>query len=45
MGDKKPIDLQEGWSFMQNGINKLIKILEGEPEDQFNSGQYMNLYT
>uniref|UniRef100_A0A7R9VZX3 Cullin family profile domain-containing protein n=1 Tax=Chlamydomonas euryale TaxID=1486919 RepID=A0A7R9VZX3_9CHLO len=43
--DRKPIELAEGWSFMQNGINKLIKILEGEPEDQFNAEQYMNLYT
>eukprot|EP00955_Chlamydomonas_euryale_P100752 365303-Chlamydomonas_euryale.AAC.39 len=41
--DRKPIELAEGWSFMQNGINKLIKILEGEPEDQFNAEQYMNL--
>jgi cullin 1 len=43
--DRKPIDLADGWQFMQNGINKLIKILEGEPEDQFNAEQYMNLYT
>lgn len=43
--DRKPIDLVEGWNFMQNGINKLIKILEHEPEDQFNAEQYMNLYT
>lgn len=47
MGDmsKRPLELVEGWSFMQNGINKLIRLLEGEPEDQFNSEQYMNLYT
>jgi len=31
---------------MQNGINKLIRLLEGEPgEEQFNAEQYMNLYT
>lgn len=45
MADRKPIDLVDGWNFMQSGINKLIKILEGEPEDQFNAEQYMNLYT
>ena len=70
MADRKPIELAEGWSFMQvmlqsaflngvnlqhiepcrlsllqNGINKLIRLLEGEPEEQFNAEQYMNLYT
>ncbi len=45
MADRKPIDLVDGWNFMQSGINKLIKILEGEQEDQFNAEQYMNLYT
>ncbi len=29
----------------QKGIQKLIKILEGEQEDQFNAEQYMSLYT
>uniref|UniRef100_A0A7S0WZR9 Cullin family profile domain-containing protein n=1 Tax=Chlamydomonas leiostraca TaxID=1034604 RepID=A0A7S0WZR9_9CHLO len=45
MGDRRPIELAEGWSFMQNGINKLIRLLEREPEEQFNAEQYMNLYT
>lgn len=30
---------------LQNGINKLIRLLEGEPEAQFNAEQYMMLYT
>lgn len=29
----------------QEGIAKLKRILEGEEEEQFNSEQYMNLYT
>ena len=29
----------------QQGINKLIRLLEGDPEEQFNAEQYMNLYT
>ena len=40
------IDLERGWwSFMQKGINKLINILEGKPEQQFNSEGYMMLCT
>jgi hypothetical protein len=27
------------------GIDKLVKILEGQQEEQFNAEQYMNLYT
>ncbi|GFR52348.1 hypothetical protein Agub_g14894 [Astrephomene gubernaculifera] len=45
MADRKPIELAEGWSFMEKGIQKLIRLLEGEPEDQFNAEQYMHLYT
>lgn len=31
---------------MQGGIDKLVKILEGDPnEEQFNAEQYMTLYT
>ncbi|XP_071698690.1 cullin-1-like [Rutidosis leptorrhynchoides] len=41
---KTPMELNEGWSFMQNGITKLKKILEGLPE-QFSSEEYMMLYT
>ncbi|KAG2422447.1 hypothetical protein HXX76_016017 [Chlamydomonas incerta] len=45
MADRKPIELAEGWSFMEKGIQKLIRLLESEPEDQFNAEQYMHLYT
>eukprot|EP00191_Tetraselmis_sp_GSL018_P009710 CAMPEP_0177609228 /NCGR_PEP_ID=MMETSP0419_2-20121207/18950_1 /TAXON_ID=582737 /ORGANISM="Tetraselmis sp., Strain GSL018" /LENGTH=732 /DNA_ID=CAMNT_0019104085 /DNA_START=252 /DNA_END=2450 /DNA_ORIENTATION=+ len=30
---------------MQHGITKLKRLLEGEPEEQFNVEEYMNLYT
>lgn len=40
------MELEEGWKDMQAGIDKLIRILEGEPnESQFNAEQYMKLYT
>lgn len=45
MGDRRPIELAEGWNFMQSGINKLTRLLEREPEEQFNAEQYINLYT
>ncbi|GLJ46218.1 hypothetical protein SUGI_0973740 [Cryptomeria japonica] len=45
MADRKTIDLEQGWEFMQKGIKKLINILEGVPEQQFNSEEYMMLYT
>ncbi|KAK4376319.1 hypothetical protein RND71_006996 [Anisodus tanguticus] len=40
----KTIELEEGWEFMQKGITKLKKILEGSP-DSFSSEEYMMLYT
>lgn len=40
----KTIELEEGWNFMQKGITKLKKILEGHP-DSFSSEEYMMLYT
>jgi hypothetical protein len=79
--DKRPIELEEGWTSMQvpgralgfrimqqphaawpvhapadgscaacichlqQGIKKLIRLLENEPEAQFNAEQYMMLYT
>ncbi|XBJ15476.1 hypothetical protein VPH35_007366 [Triticum aestivum] len=43
--DRKTIDLEDGWAFMQRGITKLINILEGKPEPQFSSEDYMMLYT
>lgn len=45
MADRKTIDLEQGWEFMQKGIKKLINILEGVPEQQFSSEEYMMLYT
>ncbi|KAM7501267.1 hypothetical protein LguiB_000171 [Lonicera macranthoides] len=45
MSQMKTIELEEGWSFMQSGIRKLIRILEGEPEPQFSSDDYIMLYT
>ncbi|XP_077218085.1 cullin-1-like [Tasmannia lanceolata] len=42
---RMPTDLEEGWGFMQTGITKLRNILEGLPELQFNSEEYIMLYT
>ena len=43
--ERKTIDLEDGWAFMEKGISKLINILERRPEPQFNSEDYMMLYT
>ncbi|KAK4372574.1 hypothetical protein RND71_007958 [Anisodus tanguticus] len=45
MNHRTTIDLEHGWDFMQRGITKLKNILEGEPEPQFSSEDYMLLYT
>lgn len=45
MSQMKTIELDDGWNFMQTGIKKLKKILEGHPEPQFSSEEYMMLYT
>ncbi|KAI3927930.1 hypothetical protein MKW98_023531, partial [Papaver atlanticum] len=45
MNERKTIDLDQGWDFMQKGITKLKNILEGHPEPQFSSEDYMMLYT
>ncbi|XWS39052.1 hypothetical protein CRYUN_Cryun18bG0017000 [Craigia yunnanensis] len=45
MNERKTIDLEQGWEFMQKGITKLKNILEGLPELQFSSEDYMMLYT
>ncbi|MQL80010.1 hypothetical protein Taro_012440 [Colocasia esculenta] len=45
MNERKTIDLEQGWEFMQKGITKLKNILEGRPETQFSSEDYMMLYT
>ncbi|XP_024626404.1 cullin-1 [Medicago truncatula] len=43
--DRKVIDFDQGWAYMENGIKKLKRILEGLPETQFTSEEYMMLYT
>ncbi|KAF7813662.1 Cullin-1 [Senna tora] len=45
VSERKTIDLEQGWDFMQKGITKLKNILEGLPEPQFSSEDYMMLYT
>ncbi|KAL5711512.1 Cullin-1 [Ranunculus cassubicifolius] len=41
---REVIQLEDGWQIMSDGIAKLKKILEGQPE-QFRSDEYMTLYT
>ena len=43
--ERKTIDLEQGWDYMEKGITKLKRILEGVPETPFNSEDYMMLYT
>ncbi|XLR51936.1 hypothetical protein S83_002608 [Arachis hypogaea] len=43
--ERKIIDLEQGWDFMQKGITKLKNILEGLPEPHFSSEDYIMLYT
>jgi hypothetical protein len=43
--ERKVIELEQGWAFMQKGITKLKNLLEGVPEQQFNSEEYIMLYT
>ncbi|KAI5078648.1 hypothetical protein GOP47_0006319 [Adiantum capillus-veneris] len=45
MAERKVIELEQGWDFMRKGISKLINLLEGVPEQQFNPEEYMMLYT
>ncbi|KAJ8573854.1 hypothetical protein K7X08_010365 [Anisodus acutangulus] len=45
MNQRTTIDLEQGWDFMQRGVTKLKSILEGQPEPQFSSEDYMLLYT
>jgi len=45
MSERKIIELETGWEFMQKGITKLKNILEGIPEQQFNSEEYIMLST
>ncbi|GFZ21821.1 cullin family protein [Actinidia rufa] len=41
----KALTFEEGWPFLQEAINKLIDILDGVRSDQFNSEEYMQIYT
>ncbi|CAH1419397.1 cullin-1 isoform X1 [Lactuca sativa] len=43
--ERKTIDLEQGWDFMQKGITKLKNILDGPTEQHFSSEDYMMLYT
>jgi cullin 1 len=43
--DRKPIELEEGWSKMERGVTKLKRLLEGEDEPSFDADLYMQLYT
>ncbi|XP_007009824.2 PREDICTED: cullin-1 [Theobroma cacao] len=43
--NRKIIGLEEGLGYMQDGITKIERILEGRPEPPFNSEEYMKLYT
>ncbi|GLT42502.1 hypothetical protein SLA2020_164980 [Shorea laevis] len=43
--DRKNIELDQGWDYMQKGITKLKKILEEQPEQPFSSEDYIMLYT
>mmetsp|Transcript_4340 Transcript_4340/g.5014 ORF Transcript_4340/g.5014 Transcript_4340/m.5014 type:complete len:742 (+) Transcript_4340:144-2369(+) len=45
MAERKIVTLEGGWDFMKKGITKLKNLLEGKPESQFNSEEYMMLYT
>ncbi|PSS06239.1 Cullin-1 like [Actinidia chinensis var. chinensis] len=45
MNQQKIIELETGWEFMQIGVTKLKRILEGLPESQFSSEEHMMLYT
>jgi len=38
-------DARSAPSRAQDGVTKLVRILEGEKEEQFNAEQYMGLYT
>ncbi|KAK2412827.1 cullin-1 [Trifolium repens] len=45
MDQRRIIDFDEGWERIQIGITKLISIVEGSPNNQFSSEEYMMLYT
>ncbi|CAK9190316.1 unnamed protein product [Sphagnum troendelagicum] len=42
--EREVIELEQGWAVMQKGITKLKNLLEGVPEQQFNSKEYIMFY-
>jgi cullin 1 len=45
MSERKIIELETGWEFMQKGITKVKNLLEGIPKQQINSEDCMMFYT
>ncbi|EFN56087.1 hypothetical protein CHLNCDRAFT_22706 [Chlorella variabilis] len=43
--DRRPIELEAGWQYMEDGITKLKHILEGDKPEAFTAEHYMMLYT
>ncbi|XP_074564963.1 cullin-1-like [Curcuma longa] len=43
--NQKPILFAEGWEVIEQGINKMKRILEGLPEPPFTSEEHMMIYT
>ncbi|GAB4841132.1 hypothetical protein Ancab_021876 [Ancistrocladus abbreviatus] len=41
----KPIEWEQGWGYVEKGIAKLKRILEGLPEPRFTPEEYIMLYT
>ncbi|XP_052193381.1 cullin-1-like [Diospyros lotus] len=44
MNERRTIMFDEGWEFLQEGITKLTRILEGLPTIEFSSEEYMIIY-
>jgi hypothetical protein len=42
--EREVIELEQGWAVMQKAITKLKNLLEGVPEQQFNSEEYIMFY-
>ncbi|KAH7517108.1 hypothetical protein FEM48_Zijuj09G0027400 [Ziziphus jujuba var. spinosa] len=43
--ERRVIELDQGWEYMQKGITKLRRILDGLPEPSFNAEEHIMLYT
>ncbi|KAL9310096.1 putative cullin [Arabidopsis thaliana] len=44
MAQHTQIKFEEGWSFLEKGRTKVIRILEGEPEPPFKADECMTIY-